>query len=232
MAIGTREKIIDIIRERIASGSIAPGSLLSETALAEEFNASRTPVREALKQLETEGLVEIRSRVGTFVAAPTRLEINELFEVKEILEGAAARLFAARGNIPELALLRENVILSDAAIARGDLASYARLVHEYHDLILRGAGNSKLSALHKMLMNQMLHTQFVHLTVHKSGRAKQSDHEHHGVLDCIEARDSSTAERLMREHIRASHQALMEQLEFEGPEHRLVAKTRTEIEKD
>lgn len=232
MAKGTREKIIEIIRKRIASGSIAPGSPLSETALAEEFNASRTPVREALKQLETEGLVEIRSRVGTFVAAPTRLEINELFEVKEILEGAAARLFAMRGNVPELALLRENVTQSEEAIGRGDLKTYERLVHEYHDLVLRGAGNSKLAALHKMLMNQMLHTQFVHLTIHKSGRARQSDHEHHRVLECIESRDGATAERLMREHIRAAHQALMEQLEFEGPEQRLVAKTRTQIQED
>ncbi len=221
MKKGARERIANQLRSSITRGELVPGAALSETALAQEFGASRTPVREALKQLQTEGIVVIKPRVGTFVSAPSRLEVNELFEVKEILEGAAARLFASRGNIPELDLLRENVKRSDLAIANGDLDQYVELVHEYHDLIMRGAGNSKLLQLYKTLMNQLLHSKFVHLTVRKSGRAPQSDREHQGVLHVIEARDGATAERLMREHVRASHQALMETLDFSGSDHRL-----------
>ncbi|MEO4042128.1 GntR family transcriptional regulator [Hoeflea sp. CAU 1731] len=211
-----QKTITDDIRSRIARGVYIPGSALSEAALAEEFEVSRTPIREALKQLQAEGLVVVRPRVGTFVFAPTRLEVNELFEVKEILEGAAARLFANRGNIPELELLKENVRKSEHAVANQDLDQYVELVHEYHDLIMRGAGNSKLMHLYHTLMNQLLHSQFVHLTVRSSGRAPQSDHEHHSILEVIEARDGNTAERLMRDHVRASHQALMEVLEFSG----------------
>lgn len=220
---GVQEQIAHELRKRIAHGDMLPGAALSETALAEEFGASRTPVREALKQLQTEGLVVIRPRVGTFVSAPSRLEINELFEVKEILEGAAARLFASRGNIPELDLLRDNVRRSEIAVANGDLDQYVELVHEYHGLIMRGAGNSKLLQHYQTLMNQLLYSRFVHLSVRKSGRAPQSDHEHQSVLRVIEARDGATAERLMRDHVRASHQALMEVLDFSGAGHRLSA---------
>lgn len=221
MKRGARERIASQLRNKITRGELVPGSAISETALAQEFGTSRTPVREALKQLQTERLVVIKPRVGTFVSAPSRLEINELFEVKEILEGAAARLFAMRGDVPELELLRENVKQSDLAIANNDLDRYVELVHEYHELIMRGAGNSQLLQLYKVLINQLLHSKFVHLTVRKSGRGPQSDREHQGVLQVIEARDGATAERLMREHVRASHQALMETLEFSGSDNRL-----------
>ena len=220
---GVQERVAHELRNRIARGELTPGTALSETALAQEFGASRTPIREALKQLQTESLVVIKPRVGSFVSAPSRLEINELFEVKEILEGAAARLFANRGNIPELEQLRENVRRSETAVADGDLNQYVELVHEYHGLIMRGAGNSKLLQLYQALMNQLLYSQFVHLSVRRSGRAPQSDREHQSVLHVIEARDGATAERLMREHVRASHQALMDMLDFTGAEHRLNA---------
>ena len=212
---GVQERVADQLRERIAHGDLVPGAALSETALAQEFGASRTPVREALKQLQAEGLIVTKPRVGTFVAAPSRREINELFEVKEILEGAAARLFANRGEIPELDQLRENVRRSERAVGDGDFDRYVALVHEYHD------GNAKLMQQYRMLMNQLLYTRFVHLSVRRSGRLPQSDREHQSILHVIEARDGATAERLMRDHVRASHQALMDMLDFSGDEHRL-----------
>lgn len=218
---GVQQRVADQLRERIAHGDLVPGAALSETALAQEFGASRTPIREALKQLQAEGLIVTKPRVGTFVAAPSRREINELFEVKEILEGAAARLFANRGEIPELEQLRENVRRSERAVADGDFDRYVEIVHEYHDLIMRGAGNAKLMQQYKMLMNQLLYTRFVHLSVRSSGRLPQSDREHQSILHVIEARDGATAERLMRDHVRASQQALMEMLDFSGVGHRL-----------
>jgi DNA-binding GntR family transcriptional regulator len=106
-------RVIDDMRRRIIKGDIEPGAPLSELALAEEFGVSRTPVREALKQLQTEGLVEIRPRVGTFVTTPSRREITELFEMKELLEGAAARLLARRGRVAEIDLLERNLREAD-----------------------------------------------------------------------------------------------------------------------
>src|SRR3712207_246614 len=108
--LSIQSRVIQEMRRRIISGEIPADEALSELTLADEFGVSRTPVREAFKQLQTEGLVEIRPRVGAFVTTPSRREITELFEMKELLEGAAARLLAQRGRVPELDRLEENQI--------------------------------------------------------------------------------------------------------------------------
>jgi DNA-binding GntR family transcriptional regulator len=202
-------RVIDETRRRILAGELATGVNLSELALAEEFGVSRTPVREALKQLQTEGLVEIRPRVGTFVTTPSRREITELFDMKELLEGAAARLLAQRGRVPELDRLQENVKEAEVAVARDDRVRYAQLVEEFHELLVRGADNSKLQAHYRTLMNQLAYSRLVNTSLRQPGRALQSDREHHRVLELIEAKDGDTAERVMREHVRASRQALL-----------------------
>lgn len=202
-------RVIDDLRERIISGALEPGVSLSEIALADAFGVSRTPVREALKQLQTEGLVEIRPRVGTFVTAPSRREINELFEVKALLEGAAARLMAQRGTVPELEMLRESLREADRAVARGDEARYAALVEEFHEVIVQGADNAKLTAHYRILMNQLAYARLVRTSLAQPGRLTQSDREHHRVFELIESKDGDGAERLMRDHVRASQRSLM-----------------------
>ena len=118
--VANEAPLLDRLRKLILSGDYPPGALLPELFLAQEFNVSRTPIREALKQIEQEGLVEIRPRVGTFVRQPTRREIVELFELKGGLEGLAAGLFARRGAVPELEVLRRNVEESRRAVRSGD----------------------------------------------------------------------------------------------------------------
>lgn len=204
------------LRDRITAGDLTSGIPLSEVALASEYGVSRTPVREALKQLQAEGLVEIRPRVGTFVTAPTRLEVVELFELKEILEAAAARLLAGRGQVRELAGLRKNVRESDQAVAAGDVEWYAALVSDFHALIVRGAGNKKLASHHELLMNQLAYPRLVQTSLSLPGRLTDSDAEHRAVLAMIGARDEVNAERLMRQHVRASRQALLDTLTFAG----------------
>jgi len=208
--LSIQQRVAHGVRTQITSGGLGSGAPLSEIALAEEFGVSRTPVREALKQLQTEGLVTIRPRVGTFVSSPSRLEIIELFEMKEILEGAAARLLAARGDVPELAQLRTNVERSDAAVARGDAQEYGELVTEFHELILAGAANSKLTQHYRTMMNQLAFSQFVTTSLSKPGRLVESEGEHQRILETIAARDSTTAERIMRDHVRSSREALLD----------------------
>ncbi|MET9760944.1 GntR family transcriptional regulator [Streptomyces sp. NPDC006372] len=202
-------RVIAEMRRRIISGDLPAGANLSEIALAESFGVSRTPVREALKQLQTEGLVEIRPRVGTFVTAPSRREITELFEMKELLEGAAARLFARRGRVPELDRLEQNLVEADAAVAADDKERYAKLVGEFHDLLITGADNHKLEAHYRILMNQLAYSRLVATSLSQPGRALQSDREHHNVVELIIAKDGDSAERVMRDHVRASRLALM-----------------------
>jgi DNA-binding GntR family transcriptional regulator len=133
--------------------------------------------------------------------------------MKELLEGAAARLLAQRGQVPELDLLRENLRQAEAAVARDDRVRFAQLVEEFHDVIVAGADNSKLQAHYRTLMNQLAYSRLVNTSLRQPGRTLQSDREHHRVLELIAAKDGDTAERVMREHVRASRQALLAGLE-------------------
>ncbi|WP_406151577.1 GntR family transcriptional regulator [Streptomyces sp. NBC_01012] len=208
-------KVAEELRQMIISGELPPGSSLSEMALSQNFGVSRTPIREALKQLQIEGLVEVRPRVGTFVAVPSRREITELFQMKELFEGAAARLLALRGNVPEVEQLDAAMRAADEAVRKGDPERYEELVHEFHDLIVVGADNSKLQAHYRTLMNQLAYARLVRTSLAQPGRLSESDHEHHHVLDLIRAKDGDGAERVMREHVRRSHQALMAEMDKE-----------------
>ncbi|WP_306319811.1 MULTISPECIES: GntR family transcriptional regulator [unclassified Streptomyces] len=202
-------KVAEELRRMIISGELPPRSSLSEMTLSQTFGVSRTPIREALKQLQIEGLVEVRPRVGTFVAVPSRREITELFQMKELLEGAAARLLAFRGNVPEVERLATTMREADEAVRAGDSDKYEKLVHDFHELIIVGADNSKLEAHYRTLMNQLAYARLVRTSLAQPGRLSESDHEHHRVLDLILAKDGDGAERVMREHVRRSHQALM-----------------------
>lgn len=202
-------RVVDAMRQRIIDGSMEPGGALSELALAEEFSVSRTPIREALKQLQTEGLVEIRPRVGTFVATPSRREIIELFEMKELLEGAAARLLAQRGHVAEIDLLEDNLEQADRAVARDDRVRYADLVQVFHDLLIQGSDNQKLKAHYRTLMNQLAYPRLVQTSLNQPGRPLESEREHHMVLQLIKDKDGDGAERIMRGHVRASRRALL-----------------------
>jgi DNA-binding GntR family transcriptional regulator len=196
----------------IVSGETIPGSALSEVGLAATFGVSRTPVREALKQLQVEGLVQIRPRVGTFVAEPSRRELGELFLLKEVFEGLAARLLALRGAVPEVEALRENVAQSEDAVRRGMTARYAELVHAFHDLIVEGADNRKLAAHYRTLMNQLAYHRLVMTSLNRAGRPARSLAEHRHVMEMIAAKDADGAEQAMRDHVRASQRALMAEL--------------------
>jgi DNA-binding GntR family transcriptional regulator len=193
----------------IVAGELPAGAALSEVGLAESFGVSRTPVREALKQLQAEGLVEIRPQVGTFVSKPSRREVGEMSRVKEVLEGLAANLMAQRGEVPELSALRENVAESEAVVGKGMTARYAELVTEFHSLILQGSDNRKLQEHHRMLMNQLAYQRLVRTSLKQPGRPARSVAEHRRVLEMIEAKDAEGAERAMREHVRSSHLELM-----------------------
>ena len=202
--VAEQDGLLYRIRRLVLSGDFPPGAVLPEAFLAQEFDVSRTPIREALKQLQHEGLVEIRPKVGTFVREPTRREIIELFQLKESMEGLAASLLARRGEVPELAVLRRNLEESEMVSLTHDTDAYARLVHEFHWTIVRGSDNRKLVEHYERLMNQLAYQRLVLRTVEHPGRLEASTREHRAVLDMIEHKDPFGAESAMRNHVHAS----------------------------
>lgn len=193
--------LLDRLRSLVVNGTVAPGDLLGELALAEEFEVSRTPIREALKQLEREGLVEIRPRVGTFVRKPTEREILELFQLKESLEGLAAGLLAQRGDVPELRSLIHNVESERDVVRAGDRAAYAALVHDFHRTLVAGADNQKLSEHYELLMNQLAYHRIVKQTLQLPGRLDHSFSEHARIVEALQSKDPLAAELATRRHV-------------------------------
>ncbi|WP_372698748.1 GntR family transcriptional regulator [Arthrobacter sp. JSM 101049] len=196
--------LLEKVRGLVLGGEYLPGSPLSEVFLAQHFEVSRTPIREALKQLQHEGLIEIRPKVGTFVREATRREIVEMFQLKESFEGMAAGLLARRGMVPELDVLQRNINESDAAAEHDDTARYAELVHEFHWTLIRAADNTKLVEHYQRLMNQLAYHRLVLKTVERPGRIHASTDEHRTVLEMIRAKDAFGAESTMRNHVYAS----------------------------
>ncbi|HZH61320.1 MAG TPA: GntR family transcriptional regulator [Metabacillus sp.] len=197
-------QVTNAIRKAIVSGEYEPGQKLSEVNLAEYYQVSRTPVREALKQLEREGLVDIIPRVGTCVTKPTEKELNELFKVKEVLEGLAARLVAENGREKDIEIMKESVVEMEEAIANSDNKQYVEANTRFHKAILEGAENSKLSFLLNLLLNQIPYNRYVYLTIEDPNRLKKSLSEHKAILAAIENGDQEQAEKTMREHVKLS----------------------------
>lgn len=203
------QKIRDLV---LGGGAYEPGAALSEVRLAEVFEVSRTPVREALKQLQVEGLVEIRPKVGTFVRRMSRREIVEMFEVKEVLEGMAVRLLARRGPLDLWDLLEANLAASERAARQGDVTAYAPLVHEFHELVVSGSDNRKLAEHYRTLMNQLAYHRLVVRSVAHPGRLADSVAEHRRVFSLITEKDGLGAELAMKDHVAHSAREVLTDL--------------------
>jgi DNA-binding GntR family transcriptional regulator len=202
---GVHAQVTSALRRAIVSGLLQPGEALSETVLAQRFRVSRTPVREALKQLERERLVDIVPRVGTYVRKATGDEVLDALVVKEALEGAAARLLAARADAPELAALAEVTGDLERAAALGDLPRVVEANQRFHELIHRGSGSAKLRFHLELLLNEFRvpYQRLVSLTISQPARLRRMLAEHRRIVAAIRARDPEEAEQAMRAHARA-----------------------------
>jgi len=195
----TADAVYRALRHGIVHGDLAPGERLRSDALATELNVSRTPVREALRKLEAEGLVaHAGSRL--VVRAFTEQDLTELFYVREALEGMAARLAAENATPAEIVTIRELLEDMDAVRQRKDVGVFRRLTAEFHQLVCRASHNDRLLQLSQSLLDHV--RQFRTSTLYREGRLAEALNEHRKLLAAIEARDGESAERLAREHRR------------------------------
>ena len=195
----TADAVYRALRHGIVHGDLAPGERLRSDALATELNVSRTPVREALRKLEAEGLVaHAGSRL--VVRAFTEQDLTELFYVREALEGMAARLAAENATPAEIDAIRELLEDMDAVRQRKDVGVFRRLTAEFHQLVCRASHNDRLLQLSQSLLDHV--RQFQTSTLYREGRLAEALNEHRKLLTAIEARDGESAERLAREHRR------------------------------
>lgn len=197
------ERIVDEIR----AGSLRPGDRLTETELAMRLGISRTPVREAIRQLEADGLVSHVPRMGAAIRRLDHAEISELYDMRAVLEGTAARFaaqVASRIEIDELHAIHQAMGQSR------DPVTLARHNTQFHAALRDAARNRFLiravAAIHKTLL--ILGPS----TMEEGHRASEAQSEHAAILAALDARDPEAAEAAMRAHIRAAYRARLRQI--------------------
>ena len=189
----------DRLEQDIVTGALRPGERLDEQSLADRFGVSRTPIREALMQLASAGLVELQARRGAFVASLSLREVIERFEVMAALEGACGALAARRITEAErLELLEAHKACTQQAPG-GDADSYYYLNERFHHVIYEACHNTYLAEQARQLHDRL--KPFRRLQLRARSRVATSLTEHQAIVDAILAGDSGRAEQLLRDHI-------------------------------
>jgi DNA-binding GntR family transcriptional regulator len=192
-------QIASIIRERIIHGEIANGERIIENALSEQLRISRTPLREALKLLEAEGLVEISQNKGARVTSFTVDEARNLFEVIAGLESMAAELAVARidgDQLRDLEMIHNKML---AYYAEGDTGRYFELNSQVHDWIVRASANPILIATHANLVVRARRGRY--MAIFDADRWRQAVEEHDSLMSSLRTKDSESARKVWRLHL-------------------------------
>jgi DNA-binding GntR family transcriptional regulator len=211
-----REKILETIRDAIMAGALKPGEKVAEPELAERFGISRTPIREAFRQLESEGYLTVIPRKGAVVVSFSAKEVEEFYAIKSILEGYAARRACSNLTERELEKLKAiNDKLRHLA-EEGDVKHFFKVHNDFHELFIKTADNEKLHDLITNLVGKFQRLRVTSLSL--PGRMHISVQEHEKIIDAFRNRDADLAEQLVRKNAEYGGRVLMEGSESGGSE--------------
>ena len=205
-----RESIAESIRDSIINGKIKPGERLLEPNVAKLLGVSRTPVREAFFQLESEGLVEVMPRKGAVVSEISIKDATELYSVRSVLEGLAAKLAVANitaSKIEELKNINE-LLIKHTKKESDNFREITALNNQFHDLINREAQNEKLYQTIELLRKQTMRYNYIYLSV--MFRIKVSIGEHEEIIRLLSEKKAEESENYMRKHVEDAGKQLCE----------------------
>lgn len=203
-----KDLVVEIIREAILSGELQPGERLLQDELADRFNVSPTPVREALRQLVAEGVLNHSPHKGVQVAEVNLEEVREIYMIRTVLEAWATRLAIPHLTSSDIQSLQDTEAQIEINIEQGDANALRKLNYEFHMLIYKAAN---MPQLYQLIQN--LWTKFPWDTLHVlPGRAPRSAGEHRQIIQAIESGDIESAAQRMKEHIEDAAMALTEYL--------------------
>jgi DNA-binding GntR family transcriptional regulator len=200
------ERIRNALTDAIAAGDFAAGTTLDEQLLADRYGVSRTPVREALRQLAASGLVEIRPRRGVVVAQLTPQRIGDMFETSAEVEALCARLAAYRMTPLERGALMDLHEESAAAVISGDVDAYDRLNRAFHEALYAGTHNGFLAEQALALRERL--GAFRRTQLRQGDRIRRSRDEHGEIVAALAEGDGESAARRMRAHMLRAAAAL------------------------
>jgi DNA-binding GntR family transcriptional regulator len=194
----TTQRIVDSITAAIVERRLMPGTKLAEQRLADIFSVSRTVVRQALNQLSRDRLITLEPARGAFVATPSVEEAHQVFELRQLLEGAMMRLLVERITTVQIAELRAHLKAEQEAIALNHVAERTRLLAHFHSLLARMTGNQVLEELQADLLSR---SSLISLMYQSSQSAAESSAEHKAIVDALERRQLKVAVELAESHI-------------------------------
>lgn len=200
------QRVLLELRGKIVRGELAPGARIVERALCAELAISRTPMREALKLLEIDGLVELSQNRGARVRQFTALEARELFEVLSGIESQAAELATERITGPALSRVKAMHHRMEKHFRAGELDPYFDLNTSIHETIVQLTGNAVLIAVYQGLMLRAKRGRYMAILDRR--RWEQSVEEHEALVDALERRNAADAGRIWRTHLGRTGQAV------------------------
>ena len=199
-----RERIVVRLRQAIITGDLSPKTHLTEPDLARQLNVSRTPLREAIRQLEAEGFVTTVPRVGCFVTEITPQDAADVYAIRMVIEGLAARQAAENPDPAKRKTLE--AILADLAGRTADYRQYHEISGKFHDIIVGLSGNRRLQGIYHSLAQHVSRMRTLSLAVR--GRPEISLRGHRRIASAILRGQGAEAERAMRAHIEAAYGVL------------------------
>ncbi|MBN9028716.1 MAG: hypothetical protein BGO05_19580 [Rhizobiales bacterium 63-7] len=207
---GLREQVAERLRMAIATGRFPPGARLIERELCEMLGVSRTSLREALRELQTDGLITLQPNKGLSVSVVTAEIAQSIYQVRAALEGLAARLFARHASDEQIRALRESVDRLAEVYQDFSADAFIAAKTRFYDILLEGAGNEVAADMLKRIHTRASQLRVVSLS--SASRAKQSIRELSEFLDALEARDEELAYRLCVAHIEAAATAALKSI--------------------
>ncbi|MBO3443945.1 MULTISPECIES: GntR family transcriptional regulator [Clostridia] len=203
-----RDVVFENLREAILEGKLKPGQRLMEVQLAEQLGVSRTPVREAIRKLELEGLVVMLPRKGAYVANMSLKDIIDVLEIRASLEGLAASLAAERINPDDIKKLEIIVKEFEELTIASDVDTLLKKDVEFHECIFKATNNKKLHQLINSLWEQVYRFRVTYISDYDSSLSIVNEHKL--ILEAIKKGDNELAKKHAREHIEKAEQFMIE----------------------
>lgn len=192
-------KVFLRIQDDILNGTFKSGERLAETTLSTSLGVSRTPIREALKQLELEGLLKVIPNKGAIVTGVTIKDINDIYMIRKLIEGLAARWAAEKISDEKLDILSETLALEEMYIEKKDVEHLLKLDSRFHDTLFYASNSNPLTFVLRTLHMYVKRSRNSALAI--PARARKAHEEHKAIFDALILKDADKAEKLMIKHI-------------------------------
>ncbi len=194
-----RGRVFHKLREDILSGKYEEHEELKEVAIGEELGVSRTPVREAFRQLELEGLIQIIPNKGAYVTGITQKDVQDIYMIRSLLEGLCARWATEHITKEQMEEMEENIYLAKFHAQKGHLDQLAELDNRFHDIMYEACDSKMLEHQLKDFHQYVLRVR--KRTLNNATRGPKSNEEHEQIMEAIKAGDADLAEKLANQHM-------------------------------